>query len=224
MYKTILAAAVCATIAPALCRAGDAAPTTSDTNAMLNQVIQIASAGQTPETQAEVKKYVEDNQGPLTAIMNEAMIYLTRAKNSAANGGNGMDTSANANVASDSTGTPAVATSDSTASQPVVTSAPPPTTQVEASDAANIQPNEVQHSEQMHDASLQQSGALQASAVQPSGGLTTGHLKGYPSLPNVDPITSVKTNTPGQAEYVQKVNAEEEARKNALKTQSEMGN
>jgi hypothetical protein len=73
--------------------------------------------------------------------------------------------------------------------------------------------------------SMQPSSGLQTSSVQPSGGLQTGHLRGYPSLPDVDPTTSVKSLTPGQIDYVQKVNAENEARKKSLEAQSAaMGN
>jgi hypothetical protein len=72
----------------------------------------------------------------------------------------------------------------------------------------------------MQSSSVQPSGGLHTSSVQPSGGLQTGHLAGYPSLPDVDPVTSVKTLTPEQIDYVRKVNAENLARKNALKAES----
>ena len=65
---------------------------------------------------------------------------------------------------------------------------------------------------------LQPSDGLRTSSLQPSGGLRTGHLAGYPSLPDVDPISSVtkSTMTAAQAEYAAKVQKEDQERKDYL--------
>jgi hypothetical protein len=64
--------------------------------------------------------------------------------------------------------------------------------------------------------SVQASTGLQTSEVQPSGGLQTAHLAGYPSLPDVDPISSVTTLTAAQMDYALKVRQENQARKQYL--------
>jgi len=52
--------------------------------------------------------------------------------------------------------------------------------------------------------------------VQPSGPLKTGHLAGYPSLPAVDPASSVINPTAAQLDYAAKVQKEMQARKQYL--------
>lgn len=201
MHKSILAAALLAG-APALLQAAEPpAPSTApDTNALLNQVIQIASAGQTPETQADVRNFVQENKGSLSAILTEAVNYLSHLQ------------------------TQAAARSEDDVTAPA-DSAPAAPAAEQASISTATQAGGMQPSAPIEPASVQPSSGLRTSSMQPSSGLQTGHLAGYPSLPDVDPTSSVKNLTLVQIDYAQKVNAENLARKHSLMAQSAvMGN
>jgi hypothetical protein len=63
---------------------------------------------------------------------------------------------------------------------------------------------------------LQASGVQASTSVQASTGLQTGHLAGYPSLPAVDPVTSVKALSEDQVAYAAKVRREDYDRKAVL--------
>lgn len=65
-------------------------------------------------------------------------------------------------------------------------------------------------------AHVQPSTGLRVSSIQPSGGLQTGHLAGYPSLPDVDPTSSIRRLTAEQVAYAAKVRQENLARKEYL--------
>ena len=60
---------------------------------------------------------------------------------------------------------------------------------------------------------------LNSAEIQPSSGLVTAHLAGYPSLPDVDPISSVTHPTREQLAYAATVQREMQARKQFLMTQ-----
>jgi len=73
-----------------------------------------------------------------------------------------------------------------------------------------------QPSSALRTSDVQPSGAPRTSDVQPSGGLRTSHLAGYPSLPDIDPTSSVTTLTAAQMAYALKVQQENQARKQYL--------
>ena len=74
------------------------------------------------------------------------------------------------------------------------------------------------------DTVLQTTNAQPAAASQPAtglqaaDGLKTGHLAGYPSLPDMAPASSIKQPTAEQLEYAAKVQKEDQARKEYLMT------
>ena len=82
----------------------------------------------------------------------------------------------------------------------------------------------MQPSSGLQEGSIQVSSGVQAGSVQPSSGLTTGHLAGYPSLPAVDPVSSVKKLSESQIEYAAKVRKENQDRKESLMAAPVSGN
>jgi hypothetical protein len=61
--------------------------------------------------------------------------------------------------------------------------------------------------------SIQPSTGLQITGVQAATGLQTSHLAGYPSLPDVNPVSSITQPTAAQLEYAAKIQKEDQARK-----------
>jgi hypothetical protein len=161
-------------------------------DAILAQVKQLASQGQDSQVASQVSQFVDENQGLISSIIKMYTGYLKQF----------------AVTASDD-GTPSAQTA-ATSSAPALTESTDP-------QAAALQPSSgLQASTDLQGSSLQPSSGLQTSSLQPSAGLQTDHLAGYPSLPAVDPITSVTRLTAEQIDYVRQVNADNQARKESL--------
>jgi hypothetical protein len=162
--------------------------------ALLAAVKQLASQGQDAQTTSKVNQYVDQNQDAITAILNGYVNYLKQIQAMTADDGSGTAAQPAAAPAGGGAGTPPNA-------------APPNTANGTANGAANGggQPSEVQPS-----------AALGTSSVQPSGELRTSHLAGYPSLPDVDPVSSVTAMTAAQMEYSARVQKDMMERKQYL--------
>jgi hypothetical protein len=153
-------------------------------------VKQLASQGQDAQTTSKVNQYVDQNQDAITAILNGYVNYLKQIQAMTADDGSGTAAQPAAAPAGGGAGTPPNAASPNT-----------------ANGAAN---GGGQSSE------VQPSAALGASSVQPSGELQTSHLAGYPSLPDVDPVSSVTAMTAAQMEYSARVQKDMMERKQYL--------
>jgi hypothetical protein len=165
---------------------------------MIAQLRQIATQGQDPGTARQVNDYIDQNKGALSALLQSCKSYVQQ-----------MQT---------------VSGTDET------TAPPPPPEQQPAEPQPPMQSGSTTSANTESQASsggwgvtlvqasggVQPSGGLQTGHVQPSSGLQTGHLAGYPSLPDVDPISSVKTLTSDQVAYAAKVRQENLARKAEL--------
>jgi len=158
-----------------------------DAESLLTQVKQMASQGQDPQTAAQVNQFVEEHQDVITAVLKMYLNYLKQ-----------IQTVENGNDAAQGV-QPAAAQGSATASG-VSAVNPEADRGTQAAPAAQVQP----------------STGLRVSSIQPSGGLQTGHLAGYPSLPDVDPTSSVTRLTAEQVAYAAKVRQENLARKEYL--------
>jgi hypothetical protein len=181
-----------AAIASALLVCMPVAKAAPEDDALIAQLKQLATQGQDAQTTAQVDQYIDQNKGALSAILASATSYLKQAQPAAG---------------ADDTAPPANPPSQQSAGTQTQTPTQASALQAGAGPQAS--------------SGLQPSGGLgaatvQAASVQPSSGLQTGHLAGYPSLPAVDPISSIKVLTADQADYVTKVRAENNARKAAL--------
>jgi len=173
--------------------------------ALLSQIKEIASQGQDAETKKQVSQYVDQNQGPITALLNSYANYFKHVQT--ANDDDGTAAPAHTQTA------PASA---QTVQQPSQTSGSAASSQNTATaDAAEStqEGNGVQPSGELQSASIQPSGGLHIAGVQPSGGLVTAHLAGYPSLPAVDPTSSVPHPNAAQLAYAAIVQKEMQDRK-----------
>jgi hypothetical protein len=136
--------------------------------ALLQQVKQAASKGQSPQTAAQISQYVDSNQDVITAILKGYMDYLKQIQSMSADTGTGAG----------------------------IQAAPQASSTV-----------------QQQQGVLQPSTALQITGVQTSGSLQTSHLAGYPSLPNVDPVSSLTQPTAAQLAHGAQVQKEMQERK-----------
>lgn len=185
----------------------DATPNTAAPSnaALLSQIKEIASQGQDAETKKQVSQYVDQNQGPITALLNSYANYFKHVQT--ANDDDGNAAPAPTQIAPAPT---------QTAQQPSQTSGSAASSQNTATaDAAEStqEGNGVQPSGGLQSASIQPSGGLYIAGVQPSGGLVTAHLAGYPSLPDVDPTSSVPHPNAAQLAYAAIVQKEMQDRK-----------
>jgi hypothetical protein len=187
MYKSLLAA----TIAAALLAGAPATKAQSDPTT--SQVAEEASQGQDSITAADVTKYIDQHQDLVSAILKMYMNYIKQIQTLANDNGTSTTTS--------------VQTISSTQDSSSATS---------ASGSTTAQQGVLQPSSGIQAGSMQPSSGVQAGSVQPSDGLKTGHLAGYPSLPAVDPISSVKQMSEEQIEYAAKVRKENQERKESL--------
>jgi len=156
-------------------------------DALLQKVKQQATQGQDPQTAQQLNQYVDQHKDAILALIHQLMTYLTQMTNE--NGANAQ------------------------APQMALPSAAPSSPSIQNTDSggsSSAQATLLQTSD------VQPSGGLQISDVQPSGGLVTGHLAGYPSLPDVDPISSVTNPTADQLQYAAQVQKEMQARKKEL--------
>ncbi|MGA3171640.1 MAG: hypothetical protein ABSE62_11585 [Chthoniobacteraceae bacterium] len=156
-------------------------------DALLQKVKQQATQGQDPQTAQQVNQYIDQHKEAIMALVKELMTYLTQMTND--NGANAQAPQMPPpSIPSPSTSAQNTSSEETSASQPTLLQ------------ISNVQP----------------SGGLQTSDVQPSGGLVTGHLAGYPSLPDVEPISSVNHPTAEQLQYATQTQKAMQARKKEL--------
>lgn len=180
--------------------------------ALLSQIKEIASQGQDAETKKQVSQYVDQNQGPITALLNSYANYFKHVQTANDDDGNAAPAPTQTAPASAQTAPPPA----QTVQQPSQTSGSAASSQNTATaDAAEStqEGNGVQPSGELQSASIQPSGGLYIAGVQPSGGLVTAHLAGYPSLPAVDPTSSVPHPNAAQLAYAAIVQKEMQDRK-----------
>jgi len=180
----LLAASLLMAALPAALAAPDA------DSPLITQLKQIATQGQDPQTTAQVNAYIDQNKGPLNAILQSSAAYLKQA-----------------GVSSDPSGD----ATPSTAPQPATTQ--PSTAPTTATATASTDPAA---SQTQPSTGLQTSSPITDAQIQPSSGLQTSHLAGYPALPQGEPISSVTTLSPAQAQFVAKIRQENLARKAEL--------
>ena len=187
--------------------------------ALLSQIKEIASQGQDAETKKQVSQYVDQNQGPITALLNSYANYFKHFQTANDDDGNAAPAPTQSAPASTQTAPPPAQTAPppaQTVQQPSQTSGSAASSQNTATaDAAEStqEGNGVQPSGELQSASIQPSGGLHIAGVQPSGGLVTAHLAGYPSLPAVDPTSSVPHPNAAQLAYAAIVQKEMQDRK-----------
>jgi len=201
MSKSILAAIIVAGVLASMAEGRAQADPTTD------QVAQEASQGQDPITAADITKYIDQHQDLVSAVLKMYMNYIKQ-----------IQTLAN----SDSTsGTPDLQTISSALGSTAGYSTNGSGTAQEGvvQPSSGVQAESVQPSSGIQAGSVQPSSGVQAGSVQPSDGLKTGHLAGYPSLPAVDPVSSVKQLSEEQIEYAAKVRKENQERKETLMAQ-----
>lgn len=188
--------AVCALAASPIARGGpDDAP-------LLTEVKQLASQGQNAQTTAQVNQFVDQNQGAISTILQGWVNYLKQIEK----------------MAADPDLDPATQTQPAQPTQPTQ-----PAQQIGRSrDGRNGEGSG------RADASIGTgSGGFQASGAQPpnaqpnssvqaSGPLRTSHLAGYPSLPDVDPVSSIGGLTAAQMQYAAMVERQMQERKQYL--------
>jgi hypothetical protein len=189
MYKSILTAA----IATGLLANSPVAKADPNTDSLLTQVVKLASQGQDAATAAQITQYVQDHQDAITAILTVYMNYLKHIQTASTDDGTVNPQTAVVNAAPNDQGTTAQTNLLQLSGAPVTDSIQP----ASGPQLSSVQP----------------SCGLQTSSVQPSGGLFTGHLAGYPSLPDIVPTSSVTVMSAAQTEYALKVKRENLARK-----------
>jgi hypothetical protein len=205
MYKVIIMAAIAlglCTNAPIAKAGSDSRP---DADALVAQVKQLASLGQDAKTTAEVNQFVDQNHDMIGAMLIGYMNYFKHIQ--AMMNDDEASTSVQPKSASGTSSRDAalVNTPDQAASQGsqnnilLLQGGP---------QSASLQP-----SSGLQTSSMQPSSGVQSASIQPSSELQTFHLAGYPSLPDVAPISSVTQPTAGQLEYAEKVQREVLARK-----------
>ncbi len=169
-----------------------------DEAALIAQVKQLASQGQSPQTAAQVDQFVDQNQDVISAFLKMYMNYLKQMQ---AAGDDGT-----APAAQPSQTPPASA-------QPAEVQKSGGGNAANGGDASNTASAANAASQS---GSVQASGGLRISPVQASGELRTAHLAGYPSLPAVDPVSSVSGLTAAQMAYAARVQKDVEERKQYL--------
>jgi len=166
-------------------------------DALVEKVKQLATQGQDAQTTALVNQYVDQHHDLITGILKTYMNYLSQSQTMPGNGTTAPDDSQTALP-----GTQVITSDAAKTDGPVLqtTNTQPATT---AQPATGLQPT----------TALQPATGLQAADV-----LRTGHLAGYPSLPDIAPSSSIKQPTAEQLEYAAKVQKEDQARKEYLMT------
>jgi len=162
-------------------------------DALLQQVKQIASQGQSAQTTEQVNQYVDQNRDAITAILKNYMDYLKQLQEMS------DDQPAATNQAT--------ATSATTAAQT-------PTQQQPAAPPAT--PAQTQSTAGLAMATLQTS-----SGPQTSGGVQTAHLAGYPALPDAPPVSAIQHPTVEQLVNGATVQKEMQDRKQYLEEHPE---
>jgi hypothetical protein len=164
-----------------------------DDASLLAAVKQLASQGQTPRTAAQVNQFVDQNQDAINAVLKGYMNYLKQIQTTSAN---------------DESGPP-----------------PQPQTPPAGAPAANGQNTGAGTASNssnptgggaLQSGGLQPSSGLRTSSVRASGGLRTSHLAGYPSLPDVDPTSSLSGLSAAQMQYAAEVQRQMQDRKQYL--------
>ena len=177
-----------------------------DDAALLAEVKQLAAQGQNAQTAAQVNQYVDQNQDAISAILKYLKQLQTMSEDDGAggqpqgppaSGTGGRDRNTGASNGAGAGGTNA-----------------PGAGGTNAANSANG--GAAEGSGGAQSGGGQASNGLRTSSVQASGGLRTSHLAGYPSLPDVDPTSSVTTLTAAQMEYAAQVQREMQERKQYL--------
>ncbi len=181
-------------LATAMLSGSSIAKASPDDAALLAQVKQLASQGQTPQTKAQVNQYVDQNQDVISAFLKGYMDYLKQLQG-----------------ADDGSAAPAQPQQPPTGADPGKAQGQGGSATAGTGNAAGSAAGNAPGS-----GARQPSNALQTPSVQPSGGLRTSHLAGYPSLPDVDPVSSVDGLTAAQMAYAAEVQRQMQERKQYL--------
>jgi hypothetical protein len=175
-----------------------------DEAALIAQVKQLASQGQSPQTAAQVDQFVDQNQDVISAFLKGYMNYLKQLQGDTANDGSDAPAQpqkpppdAGQGKAQAQAGSTAAGAGNTTG---IGTGNPP------GHDAGSAPRN----------SAGEPSNGLLTPPVQGSEGLRTSHLAGYPSLPDVDPVSSLHGLTAGQMEYAAEVERQMQERKQYL--------
>jgi hypothetical protein len=186
---------------------------------LLNLVKQIASQGQNADTTAKLDQSVDQNQDLISTVLRAYIKYFKALQDAANKPGDPLET-LKTELPGGPGGDPRAAsprTADSNArtpddAQPANASQPAQNSLAAAQPSNSSQPQAAQLSSQQ----------LQPSRpVRPSDGLQTSHLAGYPSLPDIEPSSSVTKLTAAQVEYVAQIRKDNEERKQSLIEQAQ---
>jgi hypothetical protein len=179
-YKQLAAAAGACMLA-----GGQMAWAGPDDGALLQLVTQMASQGQNAQTAAQVNEYVDQNQDAISTILKGYVNYVKQIEGMTADDGSAGSAAQPQPQPQQGSGNGAAGTGGDA--------------------GADDTPNTGGSGAGQESNGLRAADGLRTSHVQPSGGLRTSHLAGYPSLPEVDPISSVTTLTAAQIEYAAQV-------------------
>jgi hypothetical protein len=199
MFKGILTAAIATGLVASMpAPSAPLATANPDVDALLAQVKQIASQGQDPQTAAQVDQFVDQNRAIISSVLTFYLNYIKHIQTMTNN--DGMSPSDQPQAAQ-----PSGNSQNDLLLNPAGAEASP-----------EVQTSVSPISGGLQSSSIQPAGELRGSSIQPSTGLRTGHLAGYPSLPDVVPVSSVKSLSVEEAEYALKVEKENMARKEYL--------
>ncbi|HEX4086249.1 MAG TPA: hypothetical protein VHY22_15135 [Chthoniobacteraceae bacterium] len=159
-------------------------------DAMIQQIKQIASQGQDPQTAAQVSQYVDQNKALITSILHNSMQVLAQLQS----------------ISTDGTAPTPLASASPQAAQQDPSAQPQP--------QQNAAPQ--QQAQGPETAQAIQTAVLQTGTLEASGGLQTAHLTGYPALPTAPPVSAVQYPTAEQLDHAASVQKEMQARKQYL--------